>query len=361
MVRVVAMGSTAVGRAMLSDLLAPSEDVRVVATLGPRRGIMRRVEQLNADVILLETAETDTAGMALLRSLVDEHSPIPVVVLSSDAVLGGRVVSLAREAKAAGCVRRPADPDNLKKMASERLIPLIVAVGRASAHTRSRTPTPTPAVAVGRPPNPPAARRASGPARALVIGCSTGGPNALSELLPRLPADLGVPVLIVQHMPPRFTTLLAERLDQTCRLGVCEASTGEQLEPGRVYLAPGGTHMRVETVAGRQRVSLDSDPPVNSCRPSVDVMFQSAVDVWGGNLCAAVLTGMGLDGLAGARALVEAGGFLVAQDEATSVVWGMPKAVVEAGLASDVLPIDRIAERITRAIREMRTPRRGVA
>lgn len=175
----------------------------------------------------------------------------------------------------------------------------------------------------------------------VVVASSTGGPEALSQILPHW--DLQVPVLIVQHMPANFTEMLAERLDRCCPMTVVEAREGEIVEPGRVLIAPGSFHLRVRGSAHRAEVYLSSDALENSLRPAADVTFRDVAALWGSDALGVVLTGMGRDGVVGARAIAAAGGMVLAQDEPTSAVWGMPGEVVEAGLATAVLPLDRFA------------------
>jgi two-component system chemotaxis response regulator CheB len=183
----------------------------------------------------------------------------------------------------------------------------------------------------------------------LVIGSSTGGPEALARVLPHLPASLPVPVLMVQHMPPVFTRQFAQRLDRLCPLRVVEAEDGTALQPGTVHLAPGDHHLLVRAERGGQfTTALSQDPPENFCRPAVDPLFRSAVAAYGGAVLAVVLTGMGSDGRNGAGAIRAAGGTVLVQDQATSVVWGMPGAVAQAGLADEILPLERIAEAVHR-------------
>jgi two-component system chemotaxis response regulator CheB len=177
---------------------------------------------------------------------------------------------------------------------------------------------------------------------ALVIGCSTGGPDALAQVLPALPADLQVPVLIVQHMPPLFTKLLAQRLDDLCKITVAEAAEGEAVLPGRALIAPGGKHLTLHSSGGRVVVRLTEDPPEHFCRPAVDVLFRSASAIYGERLLGAVLTGMGKDGATGAATIRAAGGEIVVQDEATSVVWGMPGAVAALGQADRVVALPKV-------------------
>ena len=202
------------------------------------------------------------------------------------------------------------------------------------------------------PPTPPA--RAAAPAwqglklrpKVVVIGVSTGGPTALAAMLPSFPASFPLPILLVQHMPPLFTRLLAERLNANCPLTVEEASHGQAVEAGKILIAPGNFHMKVASSAGTVRVCLDQSPQQNSCRPAVDPLFASAAELYGGAVLAVVLTGMGQDGLRGAETLRACGARVLVQDEASSVIWGMPGAVANAGLADRVLPLDEIVPEI---------------
>jgi two-component system chemotaxis response regulator CheB len=180
----------------------------------------------------------------------------------------------------------------------------------------------------------------------VAIGSSTGGPDALCKVLKPLPADLSVPILIAQHMPPKFTRLLADRLDKICSLRVREAGNGTVLEKGSIWLAPGDYHMTVQRQGARDVLLLNQDPPENSCRPSVDVLFRSVAQVYGRRTLGVVLTGMGQDGMEGCKAIKQVGGSVIAQNQSTSVVWGMPRAVAENGLADAVVPLDFISNRI---------------
>jgi len=186
--------------------------------------------------------------------------------------------------------------------------------------------------------------------KALVIGVSTGGPNALGQILPEITAGFPLPVLIVQHMPPLFTRFLAERLNTTCKLPVKEASQGDRVTDGQILIAPGNFHMKVASSGGEVQVQLDQSPQLNSCRPAVDALFSSVADVYKGAVLAVILTGMGQDGLRGVEILKAQGATVLAQDEESSVVWGMPGAVVNAGLADRVLPLDQVVPEILRRV-----------
>jgi two-component system chemotaxis response regulator CheB len=186
--------------------------------------------------------------------------------------------------------------------------------------------------------------------RIVVIGSSTGGPTALAKLLPEFPADFPLPVLVVQHMPPLFTRLLAERLNTSCKLPIVEARQGEPVVGGRILIAPGDFHMKVALSGGKVHVVLDQSPPQNFCRPAVDALFCSIAEVYGGAVVATVLTGMGQDGMRGSEVLKAQGAAILAQDQESSVVWGMPGAVVNAGLADRVLPLSQCAQEILRRV-----------
>jgi two-component system chemotaxis response regulator CheB len=185
----------------------------------------------------------------------------------------------------------------------------------------------------------------------VVLGTSTGGPNALAQVFSRLPADLPVPVLIVQHMPPMFTRLLAERLSAEYLVPVQEGVSGTMVQPGRAWIAPGDHHMIVVRDGGQVRLLVHQDPPENSCRPAVDVLLRSVATTYGPDSLTVIMTGMGQDGLRGCQAIREVGGQIVVQDEATSVVWGMPGYVARAGLADRVLPLALIGDEIVRRVR----------
>jgi len=189
----------------------------------------------------------------------------------------------------------------------------------------------------------------------VAIGTSTGGPNALAELIPQFPADFPVPIVIVQHMPPLFTRHLAERLNASGSLRVQEGKEGERLLPGQVWIAPGDHHMTVTRIGTGCVLGLNRDPQENSCRPAVDVLFRSAVRSYGGNVLGVVLTGMGSDGTRGSAAIREAGGAVIVQDEASSVVWGMPGNVVAASLADRICPLGGIVPEIVRRVLVRRT------
>ena len=243
---------------------------------------------------------------------------------------------------------------------------LIQKIRHLGAKVRRAAPRRKPAAGAGARPAARAGRRARSPApvaqpqllrrpfgmlapRVLLIGSSTGGPQALMSLVTEIgPVIDRFPVLITQHMPPTFTTILAEHLARSSRRPAHEAVDGEIVKPGRIYLAPGGRHMRVVRHGAEAAIALDDGPPVNFCKPAVDPLFTSAIDVWQGGILAVILTGMGSDGMRGGKDIVAAGGSVIAQDEATSVVWGMPGAAANAGICAAVLPLNQIAPKLVR-------------
>ncbi|MDR7420708.1 MAG: chemotaxis response regulator protein-glutamate methylesterase, partial [Armatimonadota bacterium] len=302
---------------------------------------LQKILQCAPDVVTLDIEMPELDGLQALREIRRRHPRLPVIMFST---LTERGAVKTLEALALGATDYVTKPANVGGVAEglqrvrEDLVPKIKAIcGRSN---------PAPAVpVVGR---AEAAGASTSRVDVVAVGVSTGGPNALARIVPALPAAFPVPVLIVQHMPPLFTAILADRLDAQAALAVREARSGDPLRPGVVYLAPGGQHMVVRRHGVDPVVDLTQTPPENSCRPSVDVLFRSVAALFGPGALAVVLTGMGEDGTRGARAIRDAGGQVLAQDEATSVVWGMPGQVVRAGLADRVLPLDLIAPELVR-------------
>lgn len=330
---VLIIDDSAVARQAVSRAIAGTSGLRVAGVAGDGQVGLQRVAELAPDAVVLDLEMPTMDGLTFLRHLRRTHPDLPVVVFSS---LTGPGADATVEAMTLGASAYVLKPSALRGTgpgdAETELVPVLQAIlRRPTLHRQSR------------PRDASTAR-----IRAVVIAVSTGGPTALQTVLTALPSDLPVPVLVVQHMPATFTPLLAQRLDKRCGLHVVEAHDGQAISAGTVYIAAGGKHLAVCGTAASPRVVLTLDPPVNSCRPAADVLFESAANVFSGMVLGVVMTGMGSDGLRGGRHIVSAGGALIAQDPRTAVVASMPAAVIEAGLADSVLPLDGIAVEIVR-------------
>ena len=353
MIRVLVVDDSALVRRLIATALAEASDIEVVGSARDGIDAIEKCDELDPDVVTLDVEMPRLDGLGALAEIRRRHPRMPVIMFSTLTERGAAATLEALSRGASDYVCKPTNTGSVREgleSVREQLVPRI----RALAGMRRLTPTqPAPRAqrAVPAPVPTPVRRRPAGPAEALLIGCSTGGPDALAKVVAALPATLEVPVLVVQHMPPVFTSMLAQRLDKLSPLSVREAAVGDVPKPGEVLIAPGDWHMRVETRAGTVRVALDQGPQENFCRPAVDVLFRSAAAVYGGRCVAAVLTGMGQDGLEGVRLLQEAGAPIYVQDEATSVVWGMPGAVAQAGLATEVLSITAIPAKLSAAVR----------
>src|SRR5688572_2297083 len=337
-------------RKIVTDVLSADPDIEVVGTAVNGKIAVAKLDQLKPDLVTMDIEMPEMNGIEAVRAIRaraggEKHSRVPIIMFSTLTERGASATLDALSAGANEYVTKPANVGSVgQSMESvrEQLIPKIKALtGRPATPTRAAVPIP--------PPRPPAPRTGPGKKPAvLVIGSSTGGPEALAKVLPQLPASLPVPVLLVQHMPPVFTRQFAQRLDRLSPLRVVEASDGSQLLPGTVHLAPGDHHLVVRGGARGLHTGLSQGPPENFCRPAVDPLFRSAVAAYDGAVLAVVLTGMGSDGRNGAGEIRAAGGTVVVQDQASSVVWGMPGAISQAGFADEVLPLDRIPEAINR-------------
>ena len=343
-IAVLVVDDSAVVRRIVAGVLETDPGIRVVGTAASGRIALQQVERLAPDILTLDVEMPDMDGLETLRQLRRLHPRLPVIMFST---LTERAAAATLEALALGAhdyVTKPSGaggtPQAVQVVRSE-LLPRIKALVSRGRPAPPRAPTAPPLGA--RP-----AR--TEPHAILVVGSSTGGPDALETVLRELPADLPVPVAVVQHMPPIFTRLFAQRLDRVSGLTVVEARHGLRLEPGLVAVAPGDTHLLVVEDHGALRVATNQETRQNGCRPSVDVLFGSAADALGSRVLACVLTGMGHDGLRGCQRLRAAGAEIVVQDEATSVVWGMPGAVVAAGLADRVRPLPAIAADLADAL-----------
>lgn len=350
-IRVLVVDDSVVIRRILKSVFDQVADIEVVGYAANGKIALMKIPQVQPDLITLDVEMPDMDGFEMLRQLRAAYPRLPVIMFSTLTERGAAATLDALALGASDYVAKPANVGSvgasIQKIRDELLPKIRGLCRRAGAAPRLPARVERLAVETARPPAVPASAVRPGIVRVLVIGSSTGGPNALNDVLSRLPENYPVPVLIVQHMPKMFTKMLAERLNAYCPLEVVEAGERDELKAGRVYVAPGENHMIVRAGA-LPLVGLNQEPQENFCRPSVDVLFRSAAALYGDGVLSVVLTGMGHDGMRGCEDVRRRGGQVIAQDEATSVVWGMPGAVVQNGLADAVLPITAIAAEIVR-------------
>jgi two-component system, chemotaxis family, protein-glutamate methylesterase/glutaminase len=349
--RVLIVDDSAVVRRLLTDILSAEPDIEVVAAAGNAAAALARIEQAPPDVVTLDVEMPGVSGLDLLVRIRKLAPRLPVIMFSS---LTRKAAATTLDALAAGAtdyVAKPSGTGSLEastQQVKNELVPKIRGLAQVRKDSEPSVKPPAPVEPQRNSPSSPLLNRSL--IDVLVVGSSTGGPNALAELFRELPATLPVPVLIAQHMPPVFTRLLAERLSASCPLSFEEARQGAVLEPSKGWIAPGDHHMRVARRGTQALITLDREAPENSCRPAVDPLFRSVADVFGSRVLAVILTGMGQDGLRGSEVLRAQGAQIVAQDEKSSVVWGMPGFVAKAGLADAILPLPEIAGDIMRRI-----------
>jgi len=340
-VRVLLVDDSAVMRSLLRMVLDPQPSIEIASTAASGSEALSAFERVHPDLILLDIEMPGMNGLEVLSRIRRSDRRVPIIMCSTLTSRGARITIEALARGATDYVAKPGAQNGLRQgveTLTRELLPKIFALFPPESRAAGVAPPPEirPAPAPLHSPHPP---------KLVVIGVSTGGPAALEVVLPHIPSSFPLPILIVQHMPRLFTALLAERLNGLCALRVREAAPDAAPEPGVVDIARGDWHLEV---ARDMHLRLNQNPPENFCRPSVDVLFRSAAQTCGGRVLGVILTGMGSDGLHGARAIRTAGGAILAQDAATSVVWGMPGAVANAGLANRILPLDAISGEILR-------------
>jgi len=352
-IRVMVVDDSVVIRRLVTHAIEQDPMLEVVGTASNGAIGLQRIPQLNPDVVTLDIEMPDMDGLEMLRRIRREYPKLRVIMFSTLTERGAAKTLEALTLGADDYVAKVSNEGSLDlSMARlrEEMIPKIMQFFCLPEQSRVAAPS-GPARVPAAPPaerGTPVLQKMKVRPKVVVIGVSTGGPTALGAILPKLPADFPLPVLVVQHMPPLFTRLLAERLNATCQLPVREAIQDGPVEPGKILIAPGDFHMKLASDGGGARVFLDQSPRQNSCRPAVDALFASTGEVYGGAVLAVILTGMGQDGLHGVEILKAQGATVLAQDEASSVVWGMPGAVVNAGLADRILPLDEVMPEILR-------------
>jgi two-component system, chemotaxis family, protein-glutamate methylesterase/glutaminase len=347
-IKVLVVDDSTVIRRLLSDSLTTDPAVEVASTAANGKIALAKILQVNPDVVTLDMEMPEMDGITTLVEIRKLYPRLPVIMFSTLTQRGAMATLDALSKGANDYVTKPANVGSvtaaMQSVRSE-LIPKIKAFCPWSVSHPSASNLPPI-------PNATAVPRKSTGLRSRVsvvaIGSSTGGPNALQTVISRIPGNFPAPIVIVQHMPPIFTKHLADRLNQLSPLDVSEARHGDMVVPGRVLVAPGDYHMALRRNGNHVQVELNQGTPENSCRPAVDVLFRSVAESYGANTLAVVMTGMGQDGVRGCGPIRSAGGKVFAQDEATSVVWGMPGAVVNAGFADQILPLENVASEIVR-------------
>jgi two-component system chemotaxis response regulator CheB len=349
-VRVLVVDDSAAVRRLLREVLSSEPEIEVAGVAANGKIALAMITQVQPDCVVLDIEMPEMDGLQTLRAIRALDRRIPVLMFSSLTERGAAATLDALALGATDYITKPASGASLQQSAArirEQLASKVKELGAAARkkllQPQSSVPKPTLIHAWQ-------SRRID----VVAIGTSTGGPNALAAVLADIPPDFPVPIVVVQHMPPVFTRMLADRLNATSRLTVREAVSGTYLLPGQACLAPGDFHLTLQREGTRAKTVLTHSLPENSCRPSVDVLFRSVAEMYGAGVLAIVLTGMGQDGLLGCEAVRSAGGQIMVQDEASSVVWGMPGFVARAGLADNVLPLAQIGPSITRKVSEHR-------
>jgi two-component system, chemotaxis family, protein-glutamate methylesterase/glutaminase len=358
-IRVMVVDDSAVIRGLLTRTLEADPEIAVVASVGNGQMAISAVGRQDTDVVILDIEMPVMDGLTALPKLLAAAPDVKVVVASTLTQKNAQISLKAMAAGAADYIAKPSSSElNAATAFKRELIEKVKALG--GARRRRRAASPQPITAEELPFRPPVSSRPAAPTAIVLrqpstvipsiiaIGSSTGGPQALFAVLGSLPASVQQPILITQHMPPTFTTILGQHLARVSGRNAAEGVDGESVVAGRIYLAPGDFHMKVEAKGGSKVIRLLKDPPENFCRPAVDPMLRSLSAAYGPAVLCVILTGMGADGTKGGEAVVAAGGTVIAQDEATSVVWGMPGAAANAGICSAILPVSHIAPHVAR-------------
>lgn len=359
-IRILVVDDSAVIRGLITRLLESDPELAVVGSVGNGQQAIATLRRVNVDIVVLDIEMPVMDGLTALPLML-EAAPHARIIMASTLTKRNAQISLkALSAGAADYVAKPTSTAEIQAAQDFRRelvdkVKALGAAGRKRRHDRGETTTADlpfrPAPGAARPARPatvalrPAVQR---PPEVIAIGSSTGGPQALMTALAKFPASIRLPILITQHMPATFTSILAEHLTRASGWPAAEGVEGEPVRAGRIYVAPGDFHMKVATENGARVLRLTKEPPENFCRPAVDPMFRSVAQAYGAGVLAVVLTGMGSDGAKGARSIVDAGGAVIAQDEATSVVWGMPGAAANAGVCSAVLPLPELTSYLRR-------------
>ncbi len=352
-IRVLVVDDSALMRQFISDILKSDPRIEVAGTARDGRDALMQIRTLNPDVVTMDVEMPNMDGLKALEEIM-KTKPLPVIMVSSLTQTGAETTL---KALALGCVDFIGKPSgtislNIRDVGQD-LINKVIAASTAKLITRPgnfgvAAPKPSPFASDFRRMTPPAN---TGRRDIVAIASSTGGPMALSELMPKLPKNFPVPIVITQHMPKEFTPSFSKRLNDTSQIEVLEGFDGLTLKPGRAVVAPGGSHLIIKRRAGAAVCGLSDSPPVLSVKPAANIMFQSVAEQYGGNVLCVILTGMGRDGTDGAVALKKKGAYVIAESQKTCVVYGMPKAAVDAGVVDEVLPLNEIPDAMVRLVK----------
>ena len=351
-IRVLIVDDAVVVRRLISDVLSEDPAFEICGVAANGKIALSKIPQVNPDIVILDIEMPEMNGLEALREIRKNYRNLPVIMFSTLTEQGAKTTVEALALGASDYVAKPANVGGVvkaKEVLRNELIPKVKSLCAKAGLQITSSPGPAQPAAQS------AARKVMPERRServdiVVVGVSTGGPNALDRLIPGVPASFPVPILIVQHMPPVFTKSLADRLNTHAKIRVFEAEEGMIPQPACAYLAPGDYHLVLVKEGGQLKIRLNRDPAENSCRPAADVLFRSAASVCRSNVLGVVMTGMGQDGLRGCQAIAEAGGQIIVQDEASSVVWGMPGFVARSGLADKILPLDQLGGEIVRRV-----------
>jgi two-component system chemotaxis response regulator CheB len=341
-IRVLVVDDSALARRAITEALSRDAEIEVVGGAAEPYEARERILQFEPDVITLDLEMPRMDGLTFLK-ILQEHHPIPVVVISSLTQAGSAKALEALNAGAVDVIGKPDGSRSLLEMSRLLCYHVKAAAGSRRKSKRGTTPVARTAQASGQPLSFPPGKFS--PRKVIVIGSSTGGVEALRYLLPCLPRGLP-PIVIVQHIPANFSRIMAHHLDELCPFPVCEVVDGQELRAGQCYVAPGDFHLALQPAGMGYRARLVQSPPVHHCRPAVDILFRSAAQFAGAHAVALLLTGMGVDGAAGMKAMQMAGAATFAESEETCVVFGMPQAAIKLGAANQVLPLTRMARAI---------------
>jgi two-component system chemotaxis response regulator CheB len=347
--RVLVVDDSVVVRKVVTDILGAEPDLEVVGTAANGKICLQKVGQVNPEIITLDFEMPEMNGIETLKELREKFPKVKVIMFSALTEQGAALTLEALSLGAADYVTKPTQVGSAEEARAFVKSQLVTKIRSLLSSTAADAKSSLRAASIK---IPKERARTSDKVDIVCVGVSTGGPKALVEVIPKLPKDLGVPIVVVQHMPPMFTKILAERLSLPGCLPVKEAVDCMPLEANTVYIAPGDYHMEVKKMTDGIFIKLNQNPHENSCRPAVDPLFRSVANIYGANVLGVIMTGMGRDGCLGCEALREVGGEVIIQDEKSSVVWGMPGAIAEADLANGIYPLNEIAGQIIARVRK---------